>query len=435
MEITPKFTDTQKKALTYLTDNTTNELLFGGGAGGGKSFCGCAWLIISCLQYPTTRYLLGRSRLDALKKTTLNTFFEVCGKWEIKSGQHYMFNAQSNIIKFYNGSEILLKDMFLFPSDPNFDSLGSLELTGAFIDEANQITQKAKNIVLSRIRFRLDENNLIPKLLLTCNPAKNWLYSEWYIPNKQNILGKDKRFLQSLVTDNPNISKHYIETLSKMDTITKERLLYGNWEYDDTEGRLFKYDNIINLFTNTYINEGEKYISVDVARFGKDSSVICVWSGWVVVKIIKYNKIGIDKLQTHVLDTAQKHKVQRSNIVLDEDGVGGGLKDILRGSKGFINNSKALGKENYQNLKTQCYYKFADKVNKGEIFIKETQYKQDIIQELEIIQMKDVDKDNKLNIVGKDKMKEHLGRSPDIADALMMRCYFELNKTKITYFG
>jgi hypothetical protein len=121
--------------------------------------------------------------------------------------------------------------------------------------------------------------------------------------------------------------------------------------------------------------------------------------------------------------------------VLDEDGVGGGLKDILRGSKGFINNSKALGKENYQNLKTQCYYKFADKVNKGEIFIKETQYKQDIIQELEIIQMKDVDKDNKLNIVGKDKMKEHLGRSPDIADALMMRCYFELNKTKITYFG
>jgi len=435
VEITPKFTDTQKKALTYLTDNTTNELLFGGGAGGGKSFCGCAWLIISCLQYPTTRYLLGRSRLDALKKTTLNTFFEVCVNWEIKSGQHYTFNAQSHIIKFYNGSEILLKDMFLYPSDPNFDSLGSLELTGAFIDEANQITQKAKNIVLSRIRFRLDENNLIPKLLLTCNPAKNWLYSEWYIPNKQNILGKDKRFLQSLVTDNPNISKHYIETLSKMDTITKERLLYGNWEYDDTEGRLFKYDNIINLFTNTYINEGEKYISVDVARFGKDSSVICVWSGWVVVKIIKYNKIGIDKLQTHVLDTAQKHKVQRSNIVLDEDGVGGGLKDILRGSKGFINNSKALGKENYQNLKTQCYYKFADKVNKGEIFIKETQYKQDIIQELEIIQMKDVDKDNKLNIVGKDKMKEHLGRSPDIADALMMRCYFELNKTKITYFG
>ena len=184
MEITPKFTNTQIKALRYLTDDTTNELLFGGGAGGGKSYTGCSWLIVNCLKYPKTRYLMGRSKLDALKKTTLNTFFEVCDNWGIKAKVHYTFNAQSNIIKFYNGSEILLKDLFSYPSDPNFDSLGSLELTGAFIDEANQITQKAKNIVLSRVRFRLDENNLIPKVLLTCNPAKNWLYSEWYVPNK-----------------------------------------------------------------------------------------------------------------------------------------------------------------------------------------------------------------------------------------------------------
>jgi len=436
MEITPSFTNTQKKALTYLTDNTTNELLFGGGAGGGKSYTGCSWLIINCLQYPKTRYLMGRSKLDALKKTTLNTFFEVCENWEIKSQIHYTFNAQSNIIKFYNGSEIILKDLFTYPSDPNFDSLGSLELTGAFIDEANQISQKAKNIVLSRIRFKLDQNDLIPKLLLTCNPAKNWLYSEWYIPHKQNQLNIDKRFLQSLVTDNPNISKHYIETLKKMDNITRERLLYGNWEYDDTEGKLFKYDNIISCFTNNYITEtGEMYMSVDVARYGSDSSVICVWCGWVVIKIIKYNKTGIHELQQHVLETAQQYKIQRSNIIIDEDGVGGGLKDVLRGSKGFINNSKALGKENYQNLKSQCYYKLADLVNNGGLYIKDNQFKQEIIQELEVVQMKDVDKDNKLRIIGKDKIKENIGRSPDISDALMMRMYFELNKTKITYFG
>ena len=436
MEITPSFTNTQKKALKYLTDNTTNELLFGGGAGGGKSYTGCAWLIINCLQYSKTRYLMGRSKLDALKKTTLNTFFEVCEGWGIKSQIHYTFNAQSNILKFYNGSEIILKDLFTYPSDPNFDSLGSLELTGAFIDEANQISQKAKNIVLSRIRFKLDVNNLIPKLLLTCNPAKNWLYSEWYIPHKQNQLNIDKRFLQSLVTDNPNISKHYIDTLKKMDNITRERLLYGNWEYDDTEGKLFKYDNIISCFTNNYIQEtGEMYMSVDVARYGSDSSVICVWSGWVVVKIIKYNKTGIDELQQHVLNTSRDYKIQRSNIVIDEDGVGGGLKDVLRGSKGFTNNSRALGLENYQNLKTQCYYKLADKVNNGGIYIKDQNYKQEIIQELEVVQMKDIDKDNKLRIIGKDKIKENIGRSPDISDALMMRLFFELNKTRITYFG
>jgi len=436
MEITPDFTRTQRKALTYLTDNTTNELLFGGGAGGGKSYCGCAWLIINCLQYKGTRYLMGRSKLDALKKTTLNTFFEVCASWEIKSGVHYNFNAQSNIIKFYNGSEVMLKDLFLYPSDPNFDSLGSLELTGAFIDEANQITQKAKNIVLSRLRYKLDENNLIPKLLLTCNPAKNWLYSEWYIPHKQGKLTTDKQFLKSLVTDNPNISKHYITTLKKLDNITRERLLYGNWEYENDENKLFKYDSIINLFTNDFIvEERETFLSVDVARFGKDSSVICVWKGWVVVDIIKHTKKSITELSDIILEIAKQYNVTRSNIVVDEDGVGGGLKDVLKGSKGFINNSRAIGKENYINLKAQCYYKFADKVNRALVYIMDNKYKDKIIQELEVVQMKDIDKDNKLSIIGKDKIKEHIGRSPDFADALMMRMYLEINKTKITYFG
>ena len=58
-----------------------------------------------------------------------------------------------------------------------------------------------------------------------------------------------------------------------------------------------------------------------------------------------------------------------------------------------------------------------------------------INRELSEFKLKDIDKDNKLSIIGKDKIKEHIGRSPDFADALMMRMYLELNKTKITYFG
>lgn len=120
---------------------------------------------MSALRYAGTRYLMGRSKLLALKTTTLNTFFEVCQLWGLKANKHFTFNATSNIIKFYNGSEVILKDLFLYPSDRNFDSLGSLEITGAFIDESNQITEKAKNIVASRLRYKLDKYNIIPKLL------------------------------------------------------------------------------------------------------------------------------------------------------------------------------------------------------------------------------------------------------------------------------
>ena len=40
-----KLTKKQTKALDALEDKTTTELLFGGGAGGGKSALGCYWQI------------------------------------------------------------------------------------------------------------------------------------------------------------------------------------------------------------------------------------------------------------------------------------------------------------------------------------------------------------------------------------------------------
>ena len=85
LNIDTKFTKKQELAIAYLFDKQTTEVLFGGAAGGGKSWVGCAFLILMCLKYPKTRYLMGRSKLDSLKKTTLNTFFEVCETWNIKA--------------------------------------------------------------------------------------------------------------------------------------------------------------------------------------------------------------------------------------------------------------------------------------------------------------------------------------------------------------
>lgn len=215
----------QGEALRYLTDKTTTEVLYGGAAGGGKSYLGCCFIIWTCLQYDGVRCLIGRSKLDTLKKTTLNTFFEVCNQWGILATTHYKYNASSNVITFFNGSEVILKDLFAYPSDRNFDSLGSLEITAAFIDECSQITEKAKQIVASRIRYKLDEYNLTPKILLTCNPSKEWVYSSFYKPSKENKLPDYRKFIQSLVTDNKHVSKHYREQLNKLDDISKQVII------------------------------------------------------------------------------------------------------------------------------------------------------------------------------------------------------------------
>lgn len=434
MIIDAKFTLTQEKAIEYLFDDKTTEVLFGGAAGGGKSWVGCAWLILMCIKYPKTRYLMGRSKLDSLKKTTLNTFFEVCESWGIKAGKHYNFNAGSNIIKFYNKSEIMLKDLFLYPSDRNFDNLGSLEITGAFIDEANQITEKAKNIVASRMRYKLDDYGIIPKMLMTCNPAKNWVYSQYYRPAKDGKQKEHRQFIQSLVDDNEYISKYYKTQLLTLDELSKQRLLFGNWEYDATNDALIDYDSIISIFENKGIS-GEKYISCDVARFGSDKTVIMYWQGLHIKKIKTLLKSAINDVVDEVKAMQQEHQIPLRNIIIDEDGVGGGAKDFLR-CQGFTNNARALKGENYQNLKTQCYYKLADQINKGQIGIDchDVNTKNNIIEELEQVRMKDADKDNKLQIIPKDNVKAILGRSPDYADALAMRMFYEIDSNFGKYF-
>ena len=434
MEINPEFTKTQKECLKYLFDNKTKEVLFGGAAGGGKSWVGVSYLILMALQYPKTRYLMGRSKLDALKKTTLNTFFEVCVDWNLKAIEDYTFNGSSNVITFYNGSEIILKDLFLYPSDRNFDSLGSLEITSAFIDEANQITEKAKNVVASRLRYKLDENGLIPKMLMTCNPAKNWVYSEYYRPAKDKTIKPYRKFIQSLVGDNTYISKHYEKQLFELDELSKQRLLYGNWEYDVSNDNLIEYDAILSLFNQQGV-DGDKYITCDVARFGADKTVIMLWQGLHLRYVRTLLKSAINDVVDEVKKLQQENQVNLTNIIVDEDGVGGGVKDYLR-CKGFINNSRALKSENYQNLKTQCYYKLADLINKGQIGIScsDVNVKNYIIEECEQVRTKDADKDNKLQIIQKDTVKGILGRSPDYSDALAMRMYYEIDNNFGRYF-
>jgi len=434
LNIDANFTHTQEQAIEYLFDKTTTEVLFGGAAGGGKSWVGCSWLVLMCIKYPKTRYLMGRSKLDALKKTTLNTFFEVCETWGLKAGKHYNFNGGSNILTFYNKSEVMLKDLFLYPSDRNFDNLGSLEITGAFIDEANQITEKAKNIVASRMRYKLDDYGLIPKMLMTCNPAKNWVYTQYYRPAKDGTQKPHRKFIQSLVDDNEYISKYYKTQLETLDELSKQRLLFGNWEYDSTKDSLIEYDAILNMFSQKGV-AGEKYISCDVARFGADKTVIMLWEGLHIINIRTLLKSAVNDVVEAVRQLQQEYQVNLRNIIVDEDGVGGGVKDFLR-CQGFTNNARALKNENYQNLKTQCYYKLADKINKGQVGIEcaDVNVKNQIIEECEQVRTKDADKDNKLQIIPKDTVKAILGRSPDYSDALAMRMYYEIDQNFGKYY-
>ncbi len=429
--------------------------MFGGGAGGGKSWLACEWLLTNCYFYPGSKWFIGRNELKRLMASSYVTFTKVCKFHKIPITD-WKLNGQYNYIEFINGSRIDLLDLAYKPTDEMYERLGSLEYTGGFIEEASEVKFKAFDVLKSRIgRHMNKEFGLPPKMLLTCNPNKNWLYRVFYKPWKNKLLDLKYAFIQSLYSDNPHTADTYEEALSDItDYATKQRLKFGNWEYDDDENSLVTFDAIQDLRNNTLEEDNEKYLTVDVARFGKDIIVVQFWRGHDCYRIEERKIQGLDVTETEIKQWIREEKIPMSHVGVDEVGVGGGLLDHLKGAKGFIANSSPLEnpdankikiirdgkmvfitpKENYASLNDQCGYMLAGKIEDREMKISAkipTEMWDKIEEEIAQLKRKDADKDAKLKLIPKDEIKENIGRSPDFLDALKIRMMFNLDRVII----
>jgi hypothetical protein len=216
-------------------------------------------------------------------------------------------------------------------------------------------------------------------------------------------------------------------------------LYFGNWDYYDDPATLIDNDSIADYFNPTHLSpEGIKYMTIDVARKGKDKTVFRIWHGWLCIKREEISRSGLDEVVARAKVLQAKHGIALSNIVADEDGVGGGVVDFLK-CKGFVNNSSPLEmregsafvKPNYDNLKSQCSIKMAEMIvnrQTGEI-CDNAAVQQGTAEEMEQVKLKDIDKDGRQGIIPKDRVKEMIGRSPDEWDSIMMRYWFALRKT------
>ena len=431
----------QKEVCRNWCDPLITDIVYGGSKGSGKTYLGCSLIFGDAFTYPCTHYFIARKSLNDIRKFTIPSIYEVFNHWGLNPND-YNFNGQDNFFELSNGSKVFLLEAKYYPSDPLYQRFGSIQMTRGWIEEAGEIEEMAFNNLAATIgRWKNSEFNLVAKLLQTCNPSKNYLYRNYYKPFIDAVLPGWKKFIQALPTDNKRLPAGYIEQLKRvLNPNQQERLLKGNWEFDDDPAALMSYEKICDLFNNTHVQGGTKYITADIARFGTDKTVIMVWDGLKVIKLRVINHSTITDAADAIKALKNEYRVQTSNIICDEDGIGGGVVDILA-CKGFVNNSRpkpnkdAVGEdrnkpENFDNLKSQCYFKLAEDVEDGNIdlsVLDRLDAKKFIIEELEQVKQKDVDSDLKKGVVPKDKVKELLGRSPDFADCLMMRKYFDIS--------
>jgi hypothetical protein len=433
LQFDTKGNEKQKEAARQWINDDIFDLTYGGAKGGGKTYLGGSLIFGDAFTYPGTHYFIARKQLTDLRKHTIPSIFEIFNHWKIDK-RYYSYNGQDNIFNLHNDSKVFLFDAKYLPSDPLYERFGSMQMTRGWIEEGGEFTETAStNLKISIGRWKNDKYNLAPKLLTTCNPKKNYLYRNIYKPFKNGTLPKDTRFIQALIQDNKTLPKLYVDNLYKtLKGSERQRLLFGNWEYDDDPDSLINtYDAIVDLFTNK-VREGIKYITCDAARYGSDKAIIIVWSG---LKAIDYKTFAVSKtteISAAIRELQKKYMVPNRFTIVDEDGVGGGVVDQV-GCKGFVNNSRpkmTKEKSNFDNLKSQCGFILADKVNESLMSIEfncNIKEKEQIIEEFE--QLKKEESDGKQKLLKKARIKENIGRSPDWLDTFIMRMYFELELT------
>lgn len=437
MEVNLEMFPQQCKALSYLSseDEEVSEVLYGGGARGGKTFLGCLWQTLRRISMPGSVGLVCRELGSTLRDTTILTFFEVLSLLHVNSMVRYHYTDK--IAYFSNGSMIFFRFLRHDPKDPEYDRLGSLGITDLFVDEAQEVSAKAISVLKGRFSVLNGKCadgkawHTVPKALYTCNPRRNWIYNDFVKPARDGNLAPYRRFIKSLPTDNPHLDPAYLDNLLRSDKVTVQRLYYGNFEYDDDPSALLDYDAICDLFHNEHVlAAGGRSGSADIATKGHDRFVVTAWVGNVCRIVVDKTYSPGKTVYEDVRDTMVREGIPRSLMVVDADGVGDFVSSFLPGIKEFHGGSRP-NDPRYDNLKSECAFLLADMVQRRAIRIScdDADTVERIKNELGVLRQANIDNDTgKKAIIAKDKMKEMLGHSPDYLDALIMAMYFRRAK-------
>lgn len=454
-----KISEVQSLAMEQFNDPQVVSVVFGGGAGGGKSYLIGLLLALAAKKFPGTRWALCRKELKSLKQTTLATLISKVHRSLGISESDYRLNLLDSTLTYSNGSEILLLDLTAKPSDPEMESLGSLELTGAFVDEVGEVNKKAFDVLASRVnRWMNKEYGITGKVVSSCNPSPGFVRQEYYDKYEERGGGRMQRwqnghvwvngvrvpaynvYIKSTALDNPFGDDNYVEGLRRLPPQERKRLLDGDWNYLDEDDSLFPIA-LINKMTVPKVPEPaedpkgrtdedgnvltifNKYIGVDPSDKGKDSTVVTlVEEGVISIQYEIKSPIGKDEaigyyIAGKLIAFAEKHgftKALARNILVEENGVGASLRDAMRVLGWIIQVYTATLQS-----RNDGYYQFMIDGDAGNIkFLEEIVWEGTLTRQLSAHRY-DLDT-GKPRVTPKKEIRKVLNRSPDHSDSAMI---------------
>jgi hypothetical protein len=230
-------------------DSEATEILYGGAAGGGKSFLMRAAAILWCSEIPGLQVYLFRRLYDDLIKNHMegpSGFRSLLSTWE----QAGWVEIVENEIRFWNGSKIYLchcqheKDMYKYQG---------AEIHVLLIDELTHWLEKMYRFLRNRVRMAglkipAKYAGMFPRILCGANPGNIghlWVKATFIdgavpmelrrMPKKEG--GMLRQFIPAKLDDNPTLAvddPHYEDRLSGLgsDALVKA-MRDGDWNVVD----------------------------------------------------------------------------------------------------------------------------------------------------------------------------------------------------------
>lgn len=430
-----ELSDKQALALDRAFDKKHSTVVFAGAWRAGKTYLALLFAIISALKLDRIRILIARMYYTDLSNTTLRTLHsEILPQFR---GLFVWNENKHTLTCIKTGSEIVFAGL-----DPKGkqNTLGGLTLTHCIIDEAQEMTPDILTEIRGRLSYRLEENNIISKLLIVSNPDRGFLYREFWLPYRKKQLADDIAFIPISMKDNRSkLPKHYYDSMNEEKLGRDRYMMYvvGDWDYWIGENDMFISNEIYDLFTSS--NDGMdssilrgKYISVDVAGMGDDKTVLVYCANSRISDIQIMEKKNTPEVVQAIQAMQSKYGVANSHVIIDVGG-NAGHADYIRGCVRYLSNAKVLPSHdmNYVMLRDQLIYKLSNIVKTKSLRFDPVlaHYADDLAKQAALHRAINIDKAAKQQVSPKSSVKKQLsGKSPDLFDAVYMLMYWTIRK-------
>lgn len=408
-----------------------NYLLYGGAIRGGKSIVVLVLLILFARLFKGSRWAIVRRDLPTLRRNTIPTIERIRPSSFMGS-----LNKSTWSYRCTNGSEVLL-----FPEtlthDPDLDRWKGLEVNGFVLEEANELGEASFNKAIERAgTWILTEGEQPPPLImLTCNPAKNWIKRIFYDPWKTRALAPPFFYLPARVTDNPHIPQSYLLSLEQMkqtDPRAYKRFVLGDWDQADDPTQLIRFEWIEQARSVEPVH-GKKGLGVDVARYGDDDTVIAHRDGNALTRVEYHHGLSTDRVADLVMARMNDGPVDADRVNVDVVGLGAGVVDSCRRAGFNVQEVQSGGKAiqrgidqtdgagdssvyRFHNLRSQLWWEYREAVRLGNTCFDVEDHR--LVEDLTAPRYS-VSGEKVIKVESKDEIRKRIGRSTDAGDAVV----------------